>query len=452
MNITRKDSDALNAILSVNLTKEDYLPKVEQALNKLKKNVSLKGFRPGMVPAALVKKMYGTGVLVDELNKIVNDTVNNYIQDNKVEILGRPLPVPTDIQFDINQLEDYTLEFELGVSPEFVISTLNSNTTIKAPKVNITDDLLDKELDNLRSKYGKMSFPEDNIQEKDILQVKFVELADNQEAKEGGVEASGPINLEIVNEEALKATLLEGKVGTVAATSDLFSALNREKAQVIKHVLGLESEPEGMSSAFELTIERISRMEKSDLNQEFFDKVFGPEQVKSEKEAKEKLRSELSAYVSQSENGKLNERIFTYLLDNTEISLPDAFLKKWIMASNEKPLSEEELEAEYPAFARNLKWSLIVNKISKDNDLKGDFEEVKEYSKEALRQQLRQYSPTGEGFSDDDLEMLNNSMLAKEDHVKKSFDAVMEQKLFTVIKQQLTIEDEVVSFEDFFKS
>ncbi|MCO5230246.1 MAG: hypothetical protein M9958_03725 [Chitinophagales bacterium] len=452
MNITRKDSDALNAILSVNLTKEDYLPKVEQALNKLKKNVSMKGFRPGMVPAALVKKMYGTGVLVDELNKIVNDTVNNYIQDNQVEILGRPLPVPTDIQFDIHHPEDYTLEFELGLSPAFEIAALDKSTIIKAPKVDITDELLNQELDGLRGRYGKMSFPEEGIQEKDILQVKFVELGDNQEAKEGGVVTSGPINLDIVKEEALKVTLLEGKVGTAVATKDLFAAIDRERAQIIKHVLGLEQEPEGLGSAFELTIERISRMEKAELDQEFFDKVFGPEQVKSEQEAKDKLRTELSAYVSQSENGKLNEKIFTYLIDNTEIALPDAFLKKWIMASNEKPITESDLEAEYPAFVRNLKWSLIVNKISKDNDLKGDFEEVKEHSKEALRQQLRQYSPTGEGFSDDDLEMLNNSMLAKEDHVKKSFDAVMEQKLFVAIKNHITIEDEKVSFEDFFKS
>jgi len=451
VNITRKDTDALNAILSITLTQEDYLPKVEQALTKFRKNVAMNGFRKGMVPAGLVKKMYGTGVLVDELNRIVNDSINGYIEENKLEILGRPLPVPADIQFDINQPGEYTMEFELGLAPDFKLDVLSAATVVKAPKVNIDDELLERELDNLRTRYGKMSFPEGQIEEKDILQVKFVELKDGQ-PKEGGVEASGPINLEIVKDEALKAELLKAKAGDTAVTADLFAALDRDRDKVVKHVLGLQEEPADLGTAFQLTVERISRMEKAELDQEFFDKVFGPDAVKSAEEAKDKLQEELSSYIAQSENGKLNERIFNTLLDQTEIALPDDFLKRWIKVSNEKPITDEVLEEEYPAFARNLRWSLIVNKISKENDLKGDFEEVKEYSKEALRQQLKAYSPAGGGFSEEDLEMLNNNMLAKEEHVKKSFDAVMEQKLFSFIKQQISVEEEAVSFDDFFKA
>jgi trigger factor len=451
VNITRKDADALNTRLSVSLTKEDYLPKTEQELKKLGKKVTLKGFRAGMVPSGLVRSMYGNGVLVEELNKIVNNAVNKYIEENKLEILGRPMPVPTEINFDIKNPTDYTLEFELGIAPQFEISVLKSDTIVKAPKVAIDEELLNKEMDNLRSRYGKMAFLEEGILEKDMLEIKFVEL-ENGVAKEGGITVTGPINLEMVKDEALKATLLAGKVGTTATTEDLFVALDKERAQVVKNVLGLEAEPENMGAAFEMTIERISRMEKADLNQEFFDKVFGPDQVKSEEEAKDKLREELSSYTSQSESGKLNEKLFNMLLENTEIPLPDDFLKRWIKISNEKPITEDVIEEEYPIFARNLRWSLIVNKISKDNDIKGEFEEIKEYSKEALRQQLKQYAPAGGGFSDEDLDNLNNNMLSKEDHVKKSYDAVMEQKLFNVIKQQITVEEEEVSFEDFFKS
>ncbi|HUH73507.1 MAG TPA: trigger factor [Chitinophagales bacterium] len=451
MNIVRKDTDALNATLSVSLTKEDYLPKTEQALKKLGKNITMKGFRAGMVPAGLVKKMYGTGVLVDELNKIVNDAVNKYIEENKLEILGRPMPIPTEIDFNIQNPTDYTLEFELGLAPQFEISALKSDTIVKAPKVAIDEELLNKEMDNLRGRYGNMSFIEEGIEEKDMLEVKFVEL-ENGAPKEGGVTATGPINLEMVKDETLKNTLLAGKVGTTATTEDLFVALDRERAQVVKNVLGLSEEPENMGAAFEMTIERISRMGKAELNQEFFDKVFGPDQVKTEEEAKDKLREELSSYTSQSESGKLNEQIFNMLLEQTEIPLPDDFLRRWIKISNEKPITEDVIEEEYPIFARNLRWSLIVNKISKDNDIKGEFDEIKEHSKEALRQQLKQYAPAGGGFSDEDLENLNNNMLSKEDHVKKSYDAVMEQKLFNVIKQQITVEEEVVSFEDFFKA
>lgn len=451
MNITRKDADALNAKLSVSLTKEDYLPKTEQALKKVGKTVTLKGFRAGMVPAGLVRNMYGTGILVDELNKIVNDAVNKYIEENKLEILGRPMPVPTEINFDIKNPTDYTLEFELGLAPQFEIPALKSGTIVKAPKVAIDDELLNKEMDNLRGRYGKVAFIEEGITEKDMLEIKFVELEDGV-AKEDGVVATGPVNLQNVKDETLKATLLAGKVGTTTITEDLFSALDSEKTFIVKNILGLNEHPEHLSGSFEMTIERISRMEKADLNQEFFDKVFGPDQIKSEEEAKDKLREELSSYTSQSESGKLNERIFNMLLEQTEIPLPDEFLKRWIKISNEKPITEDIIEDEYPVFSRNLRWSLIVNKISKDNDLKGEFDEIKEYSKESLRQQLKQYAPAGGGFSDEDLDNLNNNMLSKEDHVKKSYDAVMEQKLFNAIKQQITIEEEEVSFEDFFKS
>ena len=449
--ITKTDIDALNAVLNVDLTQEDYLSKVNNALAKARKNIAMNGFRKGMVPLGLVKKMYGTGVMVEEINKAINEETNKFIQENKIEILGQPMPKSNDLEFDINEPKDYHVEFELGLAPKFELSALDSKTVVKAPKVIIDDELLNKELDNMRVRYGKMQFPEDGIQDSDVLQIKFEELLDDQ-IKESGVVATSPIRLDIVKNKTLKKALQDGKVGTTVVAKNLFTSLDREPEQIEKHILGLKETPENLEKSFNMTIERISRMEKSELDQEFFDKAFGPGKVTNEQEAKEKLSADLSEYLSQSESGKLNERIYNLLLDQTDIALPDAFLKRWIKFSNEKPITDEILEEEYPQFAKNLKWSLIVNKISQENDLKGDFEEVKEHSKNLLRRQLLQYAPSGEGFSDDDLEMLNNSMLQKEDHVKKSYDAVMEQKLFNVIKQKITVEEETVSFDDFFKS
>lgn len=451
MNITQNNVDALNATLSVSLTKEDYSSNVEKALKKLGKNVSMKGFRTGKVPASMVKKMYGASVLVDEINKIVNDAINDYIKSNELEVLGRPIPTTTDVDFDINNPKDYEFVFELGLSPVFDIPVLKNETVVKAPKVLIDDELLDTELEKLRDRYGNMTFPEEGIEEKDILQVKFVELDNDEQPKEGGVVTTGPINLEIVTNKTLKGQLMKEKVGGTVIAKNLFNSIDRERDQIVKHVLGLEEEPEDLGKTFELTIERISRMERADLNQEFFDKIFGPGKVTTEDEAKEKLREDLSNYVEQSEKGKLNEKIYNLLIEETEIDLPDEFLKKWIKVSNEKPISDKDLEDEYPSFAKNLKWSLIVNKITKENDIKAEFEDISEFSKESLRQQLMQYSPDGGGFSEEDLDTLNASMLQKEDHMKKSFDAVMEEKLFSFIKQQITVEEEEVKFDEFFK-
>lgn len=451
MNITQNNVDALNATLSVSLTKEDYSSNVEKALKKLSKNVSMKGFRVGKVPASMVKKMYGASVLVEEINKLVNDAINDYIKSNELEILGRPIPTTDDVDFDINKSEDYEFVFEIGLTPTFDIPALKAETVIKAPKVVIDDELLDTELEKLRDRYGNMTFPEEGIEEKDILQVKFVELDNDEQPKEDGLVTSGPINLEIVTNKTLKGQLVKEKVGGSVIAKNLFNSIDREREQIVKHVLGLEEEPEDLGKAFELTIERISRMERADLNQEFFDKIFGEGKVTSEDEAKERLREDLSNYVTQSESGKLNEKIYNLLLEETEIDLPDEFLRKWIKVSNEEPISDEDLENEYPSFAKNLRWSLIVNKITKDNDIKAEFEDISAFSKESLRQQLVQYSPDGGGFSDEDLESLNASMLQKEDHMKKSFDAVMEEKLFSFIKQQVTVEEEEVKFDDFFK-
>ncbi len=450
MNITQNDIDALNATLNVSLTTEDYSPKVKQALNKLKKTVSMKGFRAGKVPESLIKKMYGTSVLVDELNKLVNDSINEYIKENELEILGRPIPVTTEVDFDIQNLKDYEFVFELGLSPKFEIPVLNAKTVVKAPKVIIDDELLQNELNRIQDSYGNMSFPEEGIEEKDLLQVKFVELDHEEQPKEEGVESSGTINLETVSNKTLKGQLMKGKIGTTIVAKNLFNSIDREREQIVKYILNLEHEPEDMGKAFELTIEKISRRERAELNQEFFDKVFGPGNVESEEEAKEKLRKDLSNYVSQSENGKLNEKIYTLLIEETPIELPDEFLRKWIKASNEKPISDEEIEKEYPEFAKNLKWSLIVNKLTKDGEIKAEFEDISEYSKQTLRAQFQQFSP--DTFTEEDLDSLNMNMLQKEDHMKQTFDAVMEQKLFSFIKQQITIEEEAVSFEDFFKA
>ncbi|MCO5248189.1 MAG: trigger factor [Chitinophagales bacterium] len=451
MEISKIDKDALNSTLSVNLKKEDYLPVVDKAITQLKKTMTMKGFRKGMVPISLIKKMYGESVMVDEVNKMVSKSINDYIKEKELKILGQPLPTTKDVVFDIKNPEDYTFEFDLGLSPEFEIPALKKDTVIKALKVNIDDEMLTKELDNMRLRFGSMIFPEEGVEEKDMLQVKFTELVDGA-IKENGAESEGPINLEMVKDKTLSKKLKTAKLGDTFKVKDIFKTLDRNKHHISKHLLNLENEPEDLSPEFELNLVKISRMIPSEINQEFFDKAFGSDVVKTEEEAKEKIKTDLNNYLSQSEEGKLNSQIYNLLLDQTSIELPDEFLKKWIKVSNEKPITDEILEEEYPDFARNLKWTLIVNKITADNDLKGTFEEVKERSKEDLRKQLTQYATGGMAFSDDDLESFNNSMLGKEDHVKKTYDAVMEQKLFNAIKSQLTIEDELVSLDDFIKA
>ncbi|MBK6273224.1 MAG: hypothetical protein IPF58_00350 [Saprospirales bacterium] len=360
MNSTLTNTDALNAIISIEISKEDYLPAVEKALTTAKNNAVIKGFRKGFVPIGVVKKMYGNSILLDELNKKVSEALNKHIEEHKIDMLGRPLPLPNEnIQLDINNPIDYTFQYEIGLAPTVDVA-INKSTKVTKNLITIDDKTLDEELEKVCVRYGK-----------------------------------------VTNEEEVK----EGK-------------------------------------------EPIT--EKASLNQELFDQIYGPGVVNSVEEFREKVRTELEGFSVSSTNNQFKENIYNTLMENTKIELPDAFLKKFIKSSNEKPISDEQIEIEYPSFVSGLKWNLITGKIAKDNDFKIEMADIKEFSKNALRQQLMMYNPTGQGLPEETLDQLNNSMMSKEEHVKKSYDGALEQKLFTFIESQIMIDEKSVAFADFF--
>lgn len=357
MNISRNNIDDLNAVISIELKKEDYLPNVEKALNTAKKNAVIKGFRKGFVPIGVIKKMYGNSVLLDELNKSVSEALNKYIEDEKLSMLGRPLPKPSSsLEFDINSPSDFTFEYEIGLAPDVKVTVLNKETKVEKNVITIDDKTLNDELEKLRERYGKI--------------------------------------------------------------------LNPERAEGEK--------PE---------------YEKAELNQELFDKIYGPGIVNSLEEFKEKLRKELQDFADKSAENKFKDSLYLTIMEKTDVKLPDAFLKKFIKASNEKPIDEEQIENEYPQFEKGLKWNLITGAIAKDNEIKVEFEDVKNFSKEQLRTQFMMY---GGGISDEMIESFNDNMMAKEDHVKKSYDGALEQKLFTFIESQITADEKSVTFDEFF--
>jgi trigger factor len=449
--ITRENIDALNAIVKVDIAVSDYMPKVEDAIRQYRKNVALKGFRKGQVPPSLIKKMYGTSILLDEINKLVGEETEKYFKENQVDMLGRPLPKNTITELDINNPVDYSLEFEIGLSPEFSIPAIESKATVTESVILVDDATAEKELDSMRTRYGIITEVEDGVAEGDVIYVKLEEL-DGDAVKEGGVVSTTPVSTDLFKKDPKFHQSLFGKQKSDSLDVNLFDVIDRERDAVIKHVLELkDGAPEGMGDRFRLTIEKVNRSQKAALTQEFFDKIFGPGKVSNEEEALTKLKEELSAYFSKSADEKLKSDIVELLISGSNISLPDDFLKRWIRSSNEKPITDEDLEQEYPAFARNLRWSLISNKIGRDNDLQADMEDIKAFSREEMRKQLAMYNPGGQAVEDEYLEMLNNSMLSKEDHVKKSYEGAMEQKLFTFIKSQLNVEQKTVSLDEFLE-
>jgi trigger factor len=449
--ITQINSDALNAIISIEILKADYLPKVEKALATAKNNAVIKGFRKGFVPLGVIKKMYGNSILLDELNKLVSESLNNHIESNKVEILGRPLPIADpNIDLNINNPLDFTFKYEIGLAPNVAVNSLNKKTVIAKDVIKLDDASLEVELDKLAGRYGNVTNPENvMLEEKDIVTAELVEI-DGKKEKENGVTHTAVFNMDDILDQKIKTKFLKLKVGD-AINIQPYDIFDNTNEFVTKSILGLkDGKPENLSDIFKATITKISRVEKATLNQELFDKIYGPGAVNSLDEFKEKMRNELEGYAVSSANNKYKEAIYNHLMENTEIQLPDAFLKKFIKSSNEKPISDEQIEQEYPAFVKGLKWNIITSNIAKDNEIKIEMEDIKEFSKNALRQQLMMYNPTGQGLPEETIDQLNNSMMAKEEHVKKSYDGALEQKLFAFIEDQITAEEKTVSFADFF--
>ncbi|HMU98627.1 MAG TPA: trigger factor [Chitinophagales bacterium] len=447
MNITKTNTDNVNAVLTVNIQKEDYMPQVDKMLQDYRKKVSIKGFRVGHVPAGLVKKMYGNAILFDEVNKLTSEALNKYILDEKLDILGQPLPKADNNQvvIDINQPADITFEFEIGMVPEFSIPELSS-IQVNAKKITVTDNDIDKEVNDISLRYGDAEEITDTIQEKDIITFELKEL-EGKAIKEGGIQNTTVLNEDMIVDKKVRKALTKQKVGD-SFTANPFTLVDRDSEQVAKNILGIkENIPTILPENFQFTITKVTRLKQSAIDQSLFDKVYGEGNVTSEEDFRNKIRAEIENYTEQSYQNSAKENIYKELMDKIQLDFPEAFLKKFIKNTNEKPVSDEQIDLEYPGFIKGMSWNIISTRIAKDNDIKVEMDDVKAFSKEQIKRQFAMYG--GGGLDDATLDMLNDNMLKKEDHVRKSFDAALEQKLFDLLISKVKISEEVVTFEDY---
>lgn len=444
MNISKHEIDNLNAEITISLNPSDYESRVNEGIKKVQRQASMPGFRPGKVPTGLIKKQYGTQIMVDEINKLLNDTVYKYIEEQQIEILGNPLPKDqTGVDF-ANQ-KDFEFVYQLGLAPKFDV-TLDSNTTFTYKTVKVDEDLVEKYVNDVRRNYGKPVNP-DVSGEKDILFVDINELDETGAIKPGGIYKSTSVGYDRVKNEAAKNRLLglkrEDKV--VFNINDLYeTALDKSVA------LGIEKEAaETTNCNLQLTVRNISHMEEAELNQELFDRIYGPGAVNSEEEFRNKIRTELGAmFVADSERFLMRE-VENKLLEKTGINLPDAFLKRWLKAVNEKPLTTEEIEKDYDNYAKAMQWRLIENKIIKENGIQVGAEEATEEAKAFIKSEYARY---GQLPTDEDLEKISKDLLGKEKESQKIFENLYSKKVLQLIKERCSLEMKEVSYDEFFKN
>jgi trigger factor len=444
MNVTRQEVNAETALLTVQVSPADYQGKVAASLDKYRKQAKIPGFRPGKVPMGLIQKQYGKGVLAEEMNKLVSDALYAYVQENKLEILGNPIPKDgTEVKGDFDNPGDFEFVYEIGYSPAIDLK-LTNKSKYDYVQVKIDDKLVDQQIDDLRRRYGKMTST-DEVGETDMILAQFVELNEDGSIKEGGIMHSSTTSMEFIEDKKVKKSLVGKKVGDkVTISASAITRGDSDKAAM----LGIKPEElANHSDSYQMTINDIKRMELAELNQDLFDKLFGDGGVSSEKELRERIGADLKNMFANDSDRLLTREVYRDLVENTPVNLPDTFLKRWIQLSNENPITIEQIEADYDSYAKDLKWQLIQGHIFKANDIKLDNAEVIEFTKGLIANQFAQYGiPAPE---DAELTKQAASALQNREEANRIYDMLAETKLTQYFKDTVKLNSKEISYDEF---
>ncbi|QHT70040.1 trigger factor [Rhodocytophaga rosea] len=439
MDITLDKQTDTDASIRIKLQEADYQPKVDKKLKEYTQKAQIKGFRPGKVPPSLIKKMYGKGVMVDEINHLLIDAVNNYIKENKLSIVGEPLPDTEKAEeIDWDTQKEFEFSYNVGLVPDFSVDV--ENLALSAYQVEPNDTELEEMVTSLTRRYGEYTHP-DTTAEGDFVYgtLKQVDGSINKE--------NAFLSLSSLKKEALPQ--FTGVAKDQAITFDIQNVF--ENDETIRLFTGTTpEEAAALTGNFEFTVTEIDRSEPAELNQEFFDKVLGKDAVQNEEEFKAKLRTLLQENYNQQTGNLLTTQIKDQLLANTDITLPDDFLKRWLKATNDK-VTEEVLAKEYDLYVKDLKWSLIKNKIAETNEIKVEHEEVLNKTKDLIKQQ---FGSMGMGEQADDMlnTYANNFLQAeKGKNYMNIFEQAFNDKVVELVKTKATVASQTVSPDEFKK-
>lgn len=446
MNIVRKDIDSSNATITISIEKADYSEKVEKTLRDYRKKANIPGFRPGMVPLGLLKKMYGKSILAEEINKILSDELYKYIQDNSINLLGEPLPNETEQKdIDFSTQEDFEFVFDLGLAPEFEVE-LNKKDKVKYYQITPSEEMINNQIKSYTGRYGKY-VQEESVEEKDMVKGVLTELTEGK-VKESGIQVQDAVlTPAYMKDEASKALFAGAKVGDTI-TFNPKTAFENE-AEISSLLKISKEEVAEVTADFQFTIESITRYHEAEIDQDLFDKVYGEGVVKSAEEFTEKIKANIQETLAQDSEYKFGIDAREVLVKKyDDLAFPDTFLKRWLMATN-KNLTAETLETDYPKMIADLKWQLIKDKIAKSNDIKVEKDDVEDFGRKIARSQFAQYGMIG--MDDAILDNYVKDMLKKEETLKNIIDKVAENKVLDIIKNAVKVDTKEVSIEEFNK-
>ncbi|MEM9389486.1 MAG: trigger factor [Bacteroidota bacterium] len=440
MDITLDKKTSTEALIKVKLKENDYQPNVEEKVKEYAKKANIKGFRPGKVPASLIKKMYGKSIVAEEINSILSKSLSDYIKEQNIQLIGEPLPDQEKAnQIDWEAQKEFEFDYDIGMIPEFTYDVSNKQK-VKSYKIELDKKTEQETLDNIKKQFGTVTNPE-TAQEGDAF---YGEIKEN----DGDLHNQGVIQFDDVAKKEQK-NFLALKPGD-SLELDIKKAFKDE--QTVSHVLnvGLEKANE-VQGKYTFILKNINHTEPAELNQELFDKVFGKDVVKSEADFLAKVKGTVEDNYSRETDYFLDKTIKDHLVDKTKIEIPNEFLKKWLLISNEGKVTVEDIEKEFDEYVKSLKWDLIKNKIATDAEIKVENDEVVDKAKSLILQQLggpgaaEQLKDHLDDFADNYLKAENGQ------NYIKLYGEVRDQRILKHLKENISITEKKVSLDEFKK-
>ncbi|MGB6046793.1 MAG: trigger factor [Flavobacteriales bacterium] len=444
MNIEREETGTLTATLKLKLAPADYAPAVDKVLKEQRKTAAWPGFRPGQVPMSIIKKRIGKSVLVNEVERLIDEKLRNYIEENKLRVLGQPLPANEDMKAnDWDEPGEFNFQYEVGMAPSIEVE-MNDNLGVELPVVEVDDSLLDKEIDDMRRRYGSLSDVEIS-EAQDMLIGDIIELEESGEIKPGGLMNRTTITVEEIADEATRGLFIGKKAG---------DAVNVDPHKISKghddlaKMLDVDHEAvHELKGDMLFRIAEIKRMEPLEIGPELFERTFGQGAVADEAEFRAKVKEGLEGMFLRDSERVFKRLVMRALVEKSKIELPDGFLKRWISVTSEKPITPEELEAGYEGYAEGLRKQLMEDRIVEKYGLEAKGEELNEFAKRYVSDQFAQYGiPAPEG---DKLQEMAGRMLGEREQIKKIRDTIVDQKITAHFKAMLSPKEKKMSFDDF---
>ena len=445
--VTKEKIGLLNEKITVTVSREDYLPSFEKSLKTYAKSANIPGFRKGMVPAGMIRKMHGPGVFADEVLRSIEKGLMDYLQNEKVDIFAQPLPSDDSSapKIDMNELKDYSFSFEIGLKPEFDINL--ENITVARYKVEVTDEMINEELERIQSRLGKMTEPETVATEENVLNVLFEESDAEGNVVEGAAKKENSLLVKYFT-PAFRSKLMSLKKDDHVVLQLTTAFDLKEREWLIKDLGVNATDADDMEKYYRMTIVKVGLVEKRELNEEFFKEAFPQKDIKTEAELRDTIREEIQVQWDKQAQNFMHHELYHVLLDKTEMDFPENFLRKWMQTGGDKPKTVQQVDEEFPGFKSQLRWTLISDKIVKDNDLEVSPTDMRDH----MRQQIMGYfgGMSMEGNMDW-LDSYVDRMMKDEQQLDAAYRRLITEKIFIWAEGKVKAEEKGINADAFMK-